>query len=244
MRKHYLALDAARGIAALAIVFYHVQKYIYPNVVVASIPHFLHRSFLAVDLFFLMSGLVIAQSYEAKLLNHEMSFLGFFRTRLVRLYPLYIVGTILGFVYVIVKSSVLTTEPFQLWPNIEALAANAVFLPSFSDRAPGIFPFDPAAWSLAFEWAINLIYAVWAVRQGTRRLAFIAAVSAAALVPCAISNGSLDMGWGVSTALGGGIRICFAFTLGVVIYRLLSTGKLKMPAINAVGLLPCWPLLC
>jgi peptidoglycan/LPS O-acetylase OafA/YrhL len=87
------------------------------------------------------------------------------------------------------------------------------------------------------EWAINLIYAIWAVRQSTRRLVIIAAVSAAALVPCAISNASLDMGWGASTALGGGLRICFAFTLGVVIYRLLSSRKLRVPAINPLGLL-------
>ena len=243
MRKHYLVLDAARGIAALAIVLYHVQKYVYPNVVVAAMPHLLQRSFLAVDLFFLMSGLVLARSYEAKLLNGDMSFWGFFRTRLVRLYPLYIVGTILGFIYAFEKSSMLMTEPLQLWPNIEALAANILFLPNPSDRS-GIFPFDPAAWSLAFEWAINLIYAIWAVRQSTRRLAVIAAVSAAALVPCAISNGSLDMGWGTSTALGGGLRICFAFTIGVVIYRLLSSRKLRVPSINAVGLLALLALRC
>ena len=212
--KHYLVLDAARGIAALTVMIYHVQKYNYPSVVVATMPHLFQRSFLAVDLFFLMSGLVIARSYEAKLLTHRMSFLTFLRIRLVRLYPLYIVGTLLGFIYAVAKSNVLATEPLRVWPNIEALAANAVFLPNLSDSVSGIFPFDPAAWSLAFEWAINLIYALWAVRQSLARLVVIAALSAAALVPCAISYGSLDMGWGASTALGGALRICFAFTMG------------------------------
>lgn len=131
MTKHYLALDAARGIAAIAVVLYHVQTYIYPEVVVTIMPHLFHRSFLAVDLFFLMSGLVIARSYEVRLLNGKMSFFGFFQTRLVRLWPLYLLGTILGFIYAFVKSSVLMTEPFQIWPNIMGLVLNSVF---FSQR--------------------------------------------------------------------------------------------------------------
>jgi peptidoglycan/LPS O-acetylase OafA/YrhL len=237
MAKHYLVLDAARGLAALAVVLFHIQKYIYPDVVIPGMPHLFQRSFLAVDLFFLMSGLVIARSYETKLRNGRMSFWGFFRTRFVRLYPLYIIGTIFGFIYALSKSGVLTTEAFHLLPNIEALAANAFFLPSPSDRVAGIFPFDPAAWSLALEWAINVIYATWAVRQGTKRLAIVVAVSAVALVPCAIAYGSLDIGWGASTAVGGALRICFAFTLGVVIQRLLSDGTLHVPSVHPLGLL-------
>lgn len=45
------------------------------------------------------------------------------------------------------------------------------------------------------------------------------------------------MGWGATTILGGVLRICFAFTLGVVIYRLLASNKLRVPAINPLFLL-------
>jgi hypothetical protein len=98
--------------------------------VVASMPHLFHRSFLAVDLFFLMSGLVIARSYEARLLKDEMSFFAFVRTRLVLLYPLYIVGTVLGFIYTIAKSSVLMAQPYQISQVTDCRPATPAVRPS------------------------------------------------------------------------------------------------------------------
>ncbi len=224
-------LDAARGIAALSVMLFHVQKYIYPNIIIPSMPSLFHRSFLAVDLFFLMSGLVIARSYETKILNGKLSLFGFCRTRWVRLYPLYFIGTMGGFAYAVVKLSLLMPTSVWIWPNAGALLLNAIFLPNLADRSIEIFPFDPAAWSLALEWLANLLYAIIAVHQSTKRLAVLAVVSFAMLVPCAISNGSLDMGWGASTAVGGALRVCFAFTMGVIIWRFISVDTIKVISI-------------
>ncbi|MFX5999031.1 hypothetical protein ABTF05_21860, partial [Acinetobacter baumannii] len=48
-------------------------------------------SYLAVDLFFLLSGVVLCRSYESRLLN-GMRLGAFLRIRLLRLYPLYFLG--------------------------------------------------------------------------------------------------------------------------------------------------------
>ena len=53
--NRYVALDGLRGVAAIAVVFRHAH--------VDALP-FAH-GYLAVDLFFLLSGFVIARSYEA-----------------------------------------------------------------------------------------------------------------------------------------------------------------------------------
>ena len=200
-------------------------------------PSLFHRSFLSVDLFFLMSGLVIARSYEAKILSGGMTIWGFCRTRLIRLYPLYIIGTLLGFIYAIVKSRFLTFSPFDIWSAAAVFVLNAGFIPNVIGRKAGIFPFDPAAWSLSLECLANLIYVLWMVRQSIKRVVILTMMSSVALAFCAISYGSIDMGWGASTALGGGLRICFAFTLGVLIWRLLSANKLRIPHINPIVLL-------
>ena len=117
MNKHYLPLDAARGIAALAVMLYHFRKLVYPEVVMSNVPHLLQRSYLAVDLFFLMSGLVIARAYEPRLKTGAMSFSGFCVTRWIRLFPLYILGTLLGFAYALTKTHILSGESFTLAPE-------------------------------------------------------------------------------------------------------------------------------
>jgi peptidoglycan/LPS O-acetylase OafA/YrhL len=86
----FLFLDALRGIAALLIVLYHAPKYLG-----RALPHY--SAFLAVDLFFVLSGFVIAFSYENRLLR-GLSFRSFVAARLVRLYPVYLLGTVVGFV--------------------------------------------------------------------------------------------------------------------------------------------------
>ena len=238
-QAHYLVLDAARGIAALAVMLYHVQKYVFPEVEISFLPHLLHRSYLAVDLFFLMSGLVIARSYEARLLDGRLSFLGFCRVRAIRLYPLYLAGLMLGLGYALVKSIMKPEEAIALSEGLVALFLNGVFLPVVREGGGDIFPFNPAAWSLALEWGINLIYAAWAVRQKTSVLTGLSIAAGLILIPVAIAAHSLDLGWGMSTAMGGILRIGFSFTLGVIIYRRLSAGGGTIRLVESSLLFTC-----
>jgi peptidoglycan/LPS O-acetylase OafA/YrhL len=56
-----------------------------------ALPH----SYLAVDFFFILSGFVLAHAYEDRLLA-EMTPTQFLCLRLIRLYPLYLIGTLIG----------------------------------------------------------------------------------------------------------------------------------------------------
>jgi len=53
------------------------------------------ESFLAVDLFYLVSGFVVAHAYGERLQAGGF-FKTFVKTRLIRLYPLYILGLAIG----------------------------------------------------------------------------------------------------------------------------------------------------
>ena len=59
-RKRFLGLDGLRGVCALTILFFHCADFFHKG------PIFLH-GFLAVDMFFILSGFVIALTYEEKL---------------------------------------------------------------------------------------------------------------------------------------------------------------------------------
>ncbi|MEO6395122.1 MAG: acyltransferase family protein [Devosia sp.] len=84
--SHFLALDGLRGVAALIVVQRHGYFFLGGDMLPAG--------YLAVDFFFLLSGFVLAHAYDGRL-RTTMSPLGFMRARLVRLYPLYLLGLVL-----------------------------------------------------------------------------------------------------------------------------------------------------
>jgi peptidoglycan/LPS O-acetylase OafA/YrhL len=54
---------------------------------------------LAVDFFFCLSGFVVSLAYRRKIQLGELGYVEFFVRRLVRFYPLHLVGLALGFLY-------------------------------------------------------------------------------------------------------------------------------------------------
>ncbi len=88
MRLH--GLDATRGFAAMAVMLFHYL----PR---HGDARWLPNGYLAVDLFFCLSGLVLSLSYAQKI-RGGLTFKPFLIERLIRLHPLYIAGLLLGLV--------------------------------------------------------------------------------------------------------------------------------------------------
>jgi peptidoglycan/LPS O-acetylase OafA/YrhL len=66
--QRLVALDGLRGVAAFAVVIGHVARHL-------PTPYF-YPSYLAVDFFFALSGLVLARTYEGKF-EGGLSFLAY-----------------------------------------------------------------------------------------------------------------------------------------------------------------------
>jgi peptidoglycan/LPS O-acetylase OafA/YrhL len=81
--NRYYALDGLRGLAALSIVVYHIT---FPNHFTKAT--FFTNSYLAVDLFFVISGFVIAANYSQAIQN-DADLSKFIYLRLFRLYPMF-----------------------------------------------------------------------------------------------------------------------------------------------------------
>ena len=179
-----------------------------------------------------MSGLVIARSYEGKLLSGVMSLKDFFWVRLLRLYPLYISGLFLGLGYLIFRWVIKHEDPIDFLEIGRGLSLNALFIPDFQNKE-NIFMLDPAAWSLSLEWIVNLIYAAFVVKFSTRAIVYIAVGGLLLLLGTGIYAGHLDLGWSAENFIGGFVRILFSFTVGILIYRLMDFKKisLKLPAL-------------
>lgn len=84
-RGHLATLDGMGGVAALAVVLLHGAGLTWVH---------MPGGYLAVDLFLVLSGLVIARAYRSRM--SQLGTVGFLQIRLVRLYPLYLLGLLLG----------------------------------------------------------------------------------------------------------------------------------------------------
>lgn len=210
-------LDALRGIAALLVTVMHMQH-------IAGGPGMLTRAYLAVDLFFVLSGYVMARAYEAKFAA-GLTAAGFLKARVKRLWPTMLAGALLGFA--------------AFWQDmapaaaLAALLMAALFVP-WLDPAQPTFPTNPPAWSILYELFANLIHGLWLRRLGTRALAGLMVASAVVLGGFAPH---LDVGGGLDTVWLGLPRIIYSYCAGILLWRLTGERSL-LPGWLGLALLP------
>jgi peptidoglycan/LPS O-acetylase OafA/YrhL len=202
-------LDALRGIAAAFVMNTHMSHSLW-------LPT--HGAFLAVDLFFCLSGFVIAFAYE-KRLTQGMVLRDFMIARWIRLYPLYLLGTIVGLAFFFVRKSLYQQSAPGDWVPLLLLAL--LMLPNFATPIP--FPLNPPSWSLFAELSLNAIYAALVRLKVASNLLLtaMALLSLAVLFRWIHLGGStLDVGHYRGTILIGLARAGFEFPIGVLAYRL------------------------
>ena len=205
MAKHeFETLDAMRAVAALAVVTHHA-----PGLFGTGL---LPNSPLAVDLFFALSGFVIAHAYEQRLAG-GLGFWRFMAIRVVRLYPLYLLGLIAGVVQVMAQGPRSGLSVFC------ALGVLMIPNPGFTG-VRDLYPLDIPAWSLAYELAINAVYAAFLpVLRSTRALAAVFAGAASMLLAMGFYHGNLDFGFYWSQVPAGVVRVATGFGAGLIVYR-------------------------
>lgn len=95
-RGEILGWTALRGIAALWIVLHHF----WPQTD-GTVPLIVGKGYLAVDLFFILSGAVLALVYTEDLARGDFDFRRFAMKRLARLYPVHVITAVFAFVILV-----------------------------------------------------------------------------------------------------------------------------------------------
>ena len=170
-------LDGLRGIAAIMVMLFHAGD---------RLPVRAVGGYLAVDLFFALSGFVIALAYEDRL-RQGFPFSRFLIVRLIRSYPMYLVGMLVG--------------AWLYWFDPIHLA----MLPSFTSPDK-LYPVNAPMWSLILELVVNLAYAAVVPVLGNRALAAILLASGAVFAKGVIDHGGADLGAFWSGAFMGLMR--------------------------------------
>ena len=227
MSDRYHTLDAMRGIAALAVVALHIGHVMRLDT--------LQHAYLAVDFFFMLSGFVLARAYEAKL-KTSLSLIKFIEIRVVRLYPLFLLGVLFGGVKIIgqiVGQSANAMSPAQAAINF---VLNALMLPG-TDGQGNLFPLNMPAWSLFLELVINLAFGLFLFRMKSWQLLLVTFVSGAFYFLELMEFGRGGFGSLWNTIGLGFLRVLYAFPLGILFARALTAGsQLSWASIAILGI--------
>jgi peptidoglycan/LPS O-acetylase OafA/YrhL len=218
-RGRFDLLDGLRGVAALAVMVHHYTLH--------NGLHWLKNAWVAVDLFFILSGFVIAFAYGGKILK-GLSFPKFMMARLLRLGPLYYCGLFLG----IAAAAIVLThyQPTQVGePNLMAASVwgffwlphyNWAVWPAGNSHAFGaVYPLNDPAWSLFFELFVNVLFWFYVRTFKTFSSGTIVILSVAIYVGCTLYSGAMDPGFDVLNFFYGFPRVIAEFFLGALIYQ-------------------------
>ncbi|KAA3508897.1 acyltransferase family protein [Agrobacterium rosae] len=242
----FVLLDGIRGLAAVAIVHRHAEVFFgRPEA----------SSYLAVDLFFALSGFVLAHAYGERLANGQIKPLNFMKARFLRLYPLYGLALLLMTAFFVCLYFLdLPTPIDDLHRKIQpaelgfALVTGMLFLPApFTLTLNGALFLVSPAWSLFNELAVNIAYALKGARAQVKTIGVILALSACVLIIATIHSGKLHLGFRWHEMYAGMGRVFFSFFAGVLIYRFRSQTIKTRPALavmclSAVALVLFLPL--
>ncbi|WBO20848.1 acyltransferase family protein [Sphingomonas abietis] len=195
-----------RGFAALLVATFHFSRPLAES------------GYLAVDFFLALSGFVIAKNYSGRLRNDAALSLGRFMVlRLIRLYPLFFAGSLIGIAHEI-QSTWRGAGIHLSWTALPmASLLDLLILPW-----PGtdmMYPINGVFWSIAGEVIVNLLFAIWLFRASSRIIAAIVAVLALCLCLFIKAPNFADSGAVWSLSYLAAARTMFSFAVGVLIAR-------------------------
>ena len=253
-RERLIILDALRAMAGLTVPLFHICENL-------GLPPFRYESicghgYLAVEFFLLLMGYMLAYAYDRRW-SSGMGAVEFFRRRLVRLHPLVISGVLLGVVVVWAQS----VFGFSWMPWLQDLPASKIALLALWSMTMVpvvgvdlINPFNACSWTLYYEYAGNILYAL-GLRKLCKRALLACAAVASFFWLCYVMHVNLNgvfgthlalfdkvaakaqwsivCGWGDSDKhfYGGFVRLALPLFLGLLLARLGWRIQLKRGAL-------------
>jgi peptidoglycan/LPS O-acetylase OafA/YrhL len=173
-----------RGIASLSVLVWHYQHFFYTDWVLITandnwrqqqpfywiLRVFYENGYLAVQLFWCISGLVLCHAYIAKV---ETNFKDFFAARFFRLYPLHILT--LFVVAALQQLSRSAVQSYQIYQDndVKNFLLNVGFVQSWVSGR--VLSFNAPTWSVSIEIAVYVIFFI--LLKSLRKTKLIGSIS-------------------------------------------------------------------
>lgn len=231
-RPELKALTSLRGIAALFVLWHHFV-FVLMGEVGQIIPSWvLFKSYLWVDLFFVLSGFVLAYVYQNQFSQtcNVTDYRHFMRARFARIYPLHLFVLILFVVseavqWFVIHQSVPGSEfllpAFSGEHSIFTLITNLLMLQTFHWAAY----WNQPAWSISAEWITYFLVPMmimFCLRASWKQLIVIAVAIVASLACVESWFGTLGYDYAGWPML---IRCAGEAALGIMAFRAFSENK-------------------
>jgi len=235
-KSEYISnLTPLRGVAALLVAIFHFEMAI-ARFVPATTTMFFEKSYLMVDLFFVMSGFIILHVYGNDFGHaiNKNSLRKFFVARFARIYPLHF------FSLALLVLLVWCFAPAGTYPN--AMEFPSAILPNFfllqSFHVISIYSWNIPSWSISAEAAAYLLFPLLALFVARRRklavlllMLFIVASYLAIMFWLPRKNPlypSIPVPHNINTTFDYGfLRGIAGFATGMLVYLLYRAEKIK-----------------
>jgi peptidoglycan/LPS O-acetylase OafA/YrhL len=217
------SLTALRGIAALWVVLYHYSVQSFPTLDISPYTSVLHKGYLAVDMFFMLSGFVMTHVYHKRFADSVSdNYWSFISARIARIYPLHVLVLLL-FVATAAASHLTTSSLHDSLQNIpvhgsrslEALVANIFMLQGLK---AGNLSWNYPAWSISVEFIAYLLFplalpVIWRASDRVKLLIGFCLVALLVILAC-LTRDNFDQWDGPITLL----RCLPEFAIGSLLY--------------------------
>jgi peptidoglycan/LPS O-acetylase OafA/YrhL len=212
------SLDGLRGVAAIAVMMFHFNIFFLPQSRLSEVMPFIGRGYVAVDLFFLLSGFVMAHVYGRVLaVDWRTHWPRYAIARFARIYPLFVVVTLSMLIVVLLSRAPTTGISFSR----SALLMQPLLIQQWYPALNWDYP----SWSISTEAEAYLffVFAAGVLLTG-KHPRLMAAGCIIILTGLSIRNsGSLNYYHGASALL----RTLAGFSLGVLLHRAYIEGDAR-----------------
>jgi peptidoglycan/LPS O-acetylase OafA/YrhL len=220
------SLTPLRGIAAIWVICFHYAVCYFPTLHPEQFSGIFNKGFLAVDIFFMLSGFVLShvywRSFTPDIASKQSNYLSFIGARIARLYPLhmfnlglFLAATVVFALYRHGFVARLNSIPVYGARSLTALLANVAMLQGLKASA---LAWNYPAWSISVEFLAYFLFpfalpCIEHARGSTRALAAVGVVAAFCLFAW-LSGGDFNQ-WDGPIAL---LRCLPEFVLGALLY--------------------------
>jgi peptidoglycan/LPS O-acetylase OafA/YrhL len=227
----YFGIQALRFFAAMLVVIDHATAMVGERIVQLQGVHTWRPGMSGVDIFFVISGFVMAMS-SRKLVDVPGGWKTFASLRLIRVVPLYWFATTLKIVLVLAVPSVATNTKLDFWQVFNSY----FFIPMFDSDDVLMLPVVKVGWTLMYEM---LFYTVFAFALFVRKPSL--PLTAAVFLICSVASAFAPKEMYIFDFLN---PILLEFVMGMVVAQLCLRGITINPWLGGVLALLAFIVIC
>lgn len=210
-------LTSLRFFAAAWVVVFHFRTHL--NFALDDYTLLFQKGYLGVDLFFVLSGFVLAHVYAPALARDNFRYLSFLQKRLARIYPLHLL-TFLAAVGIYLGGKLAGFTINSTYFTLDSVLQNLLLIHAWGTTSG--FSWNGPSWSISaeagayllFPALVFLVYKIWTNAAATVVVCvvFLLVVDASVYAVAGVSMTALTWEAGI-------LRIVPEFLLGLALYR-------------------------